>query len=869
MFSLRVFLFGSVALSLGLAGPAGSAAEPPLFPFLVSYDSPENVTNVAGWLDRPAGRHGFVRAEQGQLVTAAGPIRFWATNLCFDGCFPSHPQAERLAERLARLGINAVRMHHMDNRSIWGDSPDRLTIDPQRLDRLDYLIHQLKRRGIYTNLNLHVSRTLGPAEGFPVAGNRPRYDKGVGLFEPRMIELQKRYARDLLTHRNPYTGTTYAEEPAIAMVEISNENALFAVWEWGQLDDLEDPYRTTFRQLWNRWLEDRYGSTARLREAWQSGVAPLGDQLLENGDFSQPLETGWHLERDALTEVAWEIEDQAGERSLRVDVARQGEVAWRPQLTHAGFSLTAGQPYTLDFEARADQPRSLRVNCMMATEPWERLGLEAQVELETGWQQYRFTFVASQDHPQARISISQLSPGVYHLRNVRLRPGGIVGLEAEQRLEDASVPVLRRGRLNVTEPARQDWIDFLWDVERDYWTTMHAFLRDELGVRAIVSGTQLSYSPPHVQAKLDYIDAHSYWKHPVFPGRAWDSSNWYVENVAMVNDPPGTLGGLAARRVAGMGYTVSEYNHPAPIQYAAEGFPMIAAFAAFQNWDGVFTFAYSHNDDFEPERQHGYFDIKADPTRLVHHPASAAMLIRGDVAPAAETIAVPVGRDTERQQLYRTLSPWTITAGHFGARTRDSLRHQLVMDLSGEAEPGEPDAGPAADEADVFLSDTGQLRWDVSRAGAGYFTVDSPRTKLFTGFVAGRTFELGDVRLAIGPTRLDWATVSMTVIQGEGFDKPGRLLIAATGLVQNRGAELESLGGDRVTLGTRWGSPPILCEGIPAEIALPLSADRVRFYPLDPAGNRREAIEVESRDGQTILPLGPQHRTLWYEVQVR
>ncbi len=83
---------------------------------------------------------------------------------CFEGCFPTHQQAERLA---ARLGVNCVRMHHMDNFPIWGDSPNKLTIDPRKLERLDYLIDQLKKRGVYTNLNLHVSRWLGEEEGFP------------------------------------------------------------------------------------------------------------------------------------------------------------------------------------------------------------------------------------------------------------------------------------------------------------------------------------------------------------------------------------------------------------------------------------------------------------------------------------------------------------------------------------------------------------------------------------------------------------------------------------------------------------------------------------------------------------------------------
>ncbi|MHC4176829.1 MAG: hypothetical protein ACYSWU_04950, partial [Planctomycetota bacterium] len=219
----RVTVTRVIAASIVLAGSlAGAvAAEEPLFPFVVSYDAPENLTNLSAWLDRPAGKRGFVRAEEGRLVTRDGPIRFWGTNLCFDACFPSHRQAERLAARLARLGINCVRMHHMDSRSIWGDSPNKLTIDPKQLDRLDYLVHQLKLRGVYTNINLHVSRWFGEPEGFVARDARPNYDKGLGNFEPRMIELQKKYARDLLTHVNPYTKSPYTREPAVAFVEIS------------------------------------------------------------------------------------------------------------------------------------------------------------------------------------------------------------------------------------------------------------------------------------------------------------------------------------------------------------------------------------------------------------------------------------------------------------------------------------------------------------------------------------------------------------------------------------------------------------------------------------------------------------------------
>jgi hypothetical protein len=358
--------------------------------------------------------------------------------------------------------------------------------------------------------------------------------------------------------------------------------------------------------------------------------------------------------------------------------------------------------------------------------------------------------------------------------------------------------------------------------------------------------------------------------HPRFPGRPWDRRDWYVNNAAMVNDPPGTFGSLAARRVAGMAYTVSEYNHPRPIQYAAEGFPLIAAFGAFQRWDGIFSFAYAHNSDFEPDRLSSYFDVKGDPCRLAHLPACAAMFLRGDVAPARRLVSVPVSAAAARQQLCDTLDPWKINAIEMGLDPTSVLRHAVAMDLSGAAGARpEPLTSPPEDVS-RFESDTGQCRWDVSQEGAGYFVADTPRAKVFTGFIRGRTFDLGDgIRLAVGTTELDWATITLTVIDGAGFDQPGRVLIAATGVVQNTGAELEPLGGDRVTLRDRWGTAPILCEGVPATITLPLNSDRLQLYPLDEAGNRREQVEVTDAGDRSLISFDSRHKTIWYELVIQ
>ncbi|MFZ2385325.1 MAG: hypothetical protein WBE75_03870 [Candidatus Omnitrophota bacterium] len=192
-------------------------------------------------LDAPAGKHGFVKVKNGHFYFEDGTrARFWGTNLCFSACFPpTRKQAEILANRIAYFGFNSVRLHHMDYKfeptgifediaPAYKDNQMKPTghLSRRQLDRLDYLIYQLKQRGIYININTLVSRRFTEAEGIKDAEALGMAAKPVSLFDPKLIELQKQYAKDLLTHYNPYTKLRYCDDPAVCLVEITNENTL-------------------------------------------------------------------------------------------------------------------------------------------------------------------------------------------------------------------------------------------------------------------------------------------------------------------------------------------------------------------------------------------------------------------------------------------------------------------------------------------------------------------------------------------------------------------------------------------------------------------------------------------------------------------
>ena len=260
-----------------------------LFPFVLPWDDASpGITDLGARQRKPAGQEGFVRIQDGHLFVGKERWRIFGVNVAFGANFPSHADAEKVAARMAKFGINCVRFHHMDMQAspggIW--KKDLKTFDPEQLDRLDYFIAELKKQGIYSDLNLHVSRTYPDRPKSEKEGN-PNYDAGVDNFSTPLIALQKGYARELLNHTNPYTGKNYLEEPAVALIEINNENALLWTWNNGKLDQAAAPYRAELSELWLRWLQEKYGDASKLAAAWSAGARVAGPELIsQNGSAS-------------------------------------------------------------------------------------------------------------------------------------------------------------------------------------------------------------------------------------------------------------------------------------------------------------------------------------------------------------------------------------------------------------------------------------------------------------------------------------------------------------------------------------------------------------------------------------------------------
>lgn len=220
---------------------------------------PGGVFDRSAYIDAPAGKYGnVVVSPEGHFSFAEGNrrARFWGVNLCFQSLLLEHDEADRLAERLARAGYNSVRLHHYDGLLV-DKNGSSFDLIPEHLDKLEYFFAALKKRGIYVTIDLYTFRGF-PLNEIPDLGYALRYPLNtifklmVPVSENAFVAWTK-FANNLLTHRNPYTGLTWAEDPALISVCLINEDSVF----FGGLAKRKPELIALYEKSFDAWLKNQ------------------------------------------------------------------------------------------------------------------------------------------------------------------------------------------------------------------------------------------------------------------------------------------------------------------------------------------------------------------------------------------------------------------------------------------------------------------------------------------------------------------------------------------------------------------------------------------------------------------------------------
>ncbi|MFA5203177.1 MAG: hypothetical protein WC708_02135 [Lentisphaeria bacterium] len=150
-----------------------------------------------------------------------------------------------------------------------------------------------------------------------------------------------------------------------------------------------------------------------------------------------------------------------------------------------------------------------------------------------------------------------------------------------------------------------------------------------------------------IRETRDYVDNHFYFDHPVFLGNNWGLP-YQISNRSSMDSLIEPLTETASSRIFGKPFTVTEWNFCFPNSYAVEGAFLTGAYAALQDWSGLYRFVYTDKNDnitgagaFELTM----FDVVDDPVRLLSERAGVCFFRRGDVRAATPCFPTAISRD--------------------------------------------------------------------------------------------------------------------------------------------------------------------------------------------------------------------------------
>ena len=258
----------------------------------------KGIINMENWLDKPAGKHGFVQIKKDKLIFEDGtPVKFWGVNICSHLPYSDSSTVEKWANYLSKYGVNAVRFHKFSSHAINDNISTEL--DPDKFKRFDYFQYILREKGIYYGWSHIYGHNPKKADSV----NMLNYSEIKSLqypwshlnsstsslvnFAPDLQNISIALTVNMLNHVNPYTGLRYADDPALSFIEFQNEDNIF----WSAIEKALEQAPTYKKLLCNKfsdWLKKKYKSNEAIKDAW--GIENVDEKwdLAKGNYYPQP-----------------------------------------------------------------------------------------------------------------------------------------------------------------------------------------------------------------------------------------------------------------------------------------------------------------------------------------------------------------------------------------------------------------------------------------------------------------------------------------------------------------------------------------------------------------------------------------------------
>jgi hypothetical protein len=251
--------------------------------------SPDALLDLRSLNEKTAGQSGFITVgPEGEFRTGDGkPIRFWAigTDVGREKPFTpkplgrkTEPDLARHARFLAKRGVNMVRCHAALNPS--PNQPPTAINEADR-DWIWRMVAAMKKEGIYTTISPYWAVPVKFGKDWNIPGGADQSALGLLFFDETLQGYYKGWLRKLFSEKNPYTGIPLAQDPAVGIISLQNEDSLL-FWT---VNGIQGEQKKHLGKKFGTWLTKKYGSINAALTAWDNDALPGDDKTSGVLDF--------------------------------------------------------------------------------------------------------------------------------------------------------------------------------------------------------------------------------------------------------------------------------------------------------------------------------------------------------------------------------------------------------------------------------------------------------------------------------------------------------------------------------------------------------------------------------------------------------
>ncbi len=250
--------------------------------------------------EKVAGSHGFIKpsADGNSFVAEDGtPMRFWGGSQ-YAQREMSMDKLKDYAQFLAKRGVNIVRVHSgLQPKKAGSKVTD---VDEKELDEIFKLVAAMKTAGIYTIISPFWGTSTHIQASWGTLAKTGSSAEPLLFIDPALQTGYRAWLKELYNRPNPYNGVKLADEPAVAIIQLQNENSLL-FWTMSAISN-SPAEMENFRTLFANFLKKKYGSLDKARAAWKD-YNPGPGELWVQPDWDKglpPISHPYDFTRDGL-----------------------------------------------------------------------------------------------------------------------------------------------------------------------------------------------------------------------------------------------------------------------------------------------------------------------------------------------------------------------------------------------------------------------------------------------------------------------------------------------------------------------------------------------------------------------------------------